>query len=65
VLRAAAPVCRLLGAGDFTAEELPPAGRLMDEVLGYYLRPGAHSLLREDWKVFLDFADKHLSRNAV
>src|SRR6185369_8778949 len=59
VMRAAAPVYRLLGAGDFTAEELPPDGQLIDGVLGYYLRPGAHSLLREDWKVFLDFAEKH------
>ncbi|MBI5387760.1 MAG: DUF4038 domain-containing protein [Verrucomicrobia bacterium] len=62
VLRAAAPVYRLLGAGDFAMEELPLDGRLNDGVLGYYLRPGAHSLLREDWKVFLDFADKHLGR---
>ena len=62
VLRAAAPVYRLLGAGDFTAEELPPDGQLIDGVLGYYLRPGGHSLLREDWKLFLDFADKHLGR---
>jgi dienelactone hydrolase len=62
VLRAAAPVYRLLGAGDFTAETLPPDGQLSDGVLGYYLRPGAHSLLPEDWKVFLDFADKHLGR---
>jgi hypothetical protein len=62
VMRAAAPVYRLLRAGDFTAEELPPDGRLNDGVLGYYLRPGGHSLLREDWKVFLDFADKHLGR---
>lgn len=62
VLRAAAPVCRLLGAGDFTAEELPPDRQLIDGVLGYYLRPGGHSLLREDWKLFLDFADKRLAR---
>ena len=60
VLRAAAPVYRLLGAGDFTAEELPRDRQLIDGTLGYYLRPGAHSLLREDWKVFLDYADKHL-----
>jgi len=61
VLRAAAPVYRLLGAGDFTAETLPPDGQLLlDGVLGYYLRPGAHSLLPGDWKAFLDFADKHL-----
>jgi hypothetical protein len=62
VLRAAAPVYRLLGAGDFTAEELPPDGQLIDGTLGYYLRPGGHSLLREDWRLFLDFADKHLGR---
>jgi dienelactone hydrolase len=60
MMRSAAPVYLLLGAGDFTAEELPSDGRLIDGVLGYYLRPGAHSLLREDWRVFLDFADKHL-----
>jgi hypothetical protein len=64
VLRAAAPVYRLLGAGDFKFEELPPDGELMGGTLGYYLRPGAHSLLREDWKVFLDFADAHLGRPA-
>ena len=61
-VRAAAPVYRLLGAGDFTAEELPRDGQLIDGTLGYFLRPGAHSLLREDWKAFLDFADKHLGR---
>lgn len=59
-LRAAAPVYRLLGAGDFTAETLPPDGQLIDGTLGYYLRPGAHSLLPEDWKAFLDFADHRL-----
>jgi hypothetical protein len=62
VMRAAAPVYRLLGAGDFKADELPPDGELIDGTLGYYLRPGGHSLLREDWKIFLDFADKRLDR---
>src|ERR1051325_6345127 len=62
VLRAAAPVYLALGASDFTAEALPPNGVLIDGALGYYLRPGGHSLLREDWKVFLDFADKHWGR---
>ncbi|HXT39682.1 MAG TPA: hypothetical protein VN887_06630, partial [Candidatus Angelobacter sp.] len=59
VMHAAAPVYDLLNAGDFTATELPPDGKLIGGALGYYLRPGGHSLLREDWKVFLDFADKH------
>ena len=60
VLRAAAPVYRLLGAGDFSATELPPDGQLIDGTLGYFLRPGGHSLKPEDWKAFLDFADKQL-----
>lgn len=62
VLRAGAPVYRLLGAGDFTATELPPDGQVIGEGLEYYLRPGAHTLLRQDWKVFMDFADKHFGR---
>ncbi len=60
VLRGAAPVYRLLGAGDFTATELPPDGKLIDGTLGYFLRPGGHSLKPEDWKAFLDYADKQL-----
>src|SRR5690242_5688439 len=61
VLRATAPVYRLLGAGDFTAMELPADGQVAgDDALGYYLRPGGHALLKDDWEAFLDFADKHL-----
>jgi len=59
VMQAAAPVYRLLNAGDFTATELPSDTGLMRGVLGYSLRPGAHSLLREDWQTFLDFANQH------
>lgn len=65
VLQAAAPVYRLLGAGDFTATELPADHQVVGDRLGYFLRPGAHSLLREDWKVFMDFADKHLGAPTV
>ena len=60
VLRAAAPVYRLLGAGDFGATEPPPNGQLIDGTLGYFLRPGGHSLTPEDWKAFLEYADKQL-----
>jgi hypothetical protein len=60
VLRAAAPVYRLLGAGDFAATSLPPDAEIAGEGgLGYYLRPGGHSLRPSDWKAFLDFADGH------
>jgi hypothetical protein len=60
VLRAAAPVYRFLGAGDFAATDLPPNGKLIDSKLGYHIRPGGHTLGSGDWKVFLDFADKQL-----
>lgn len=64
VLRAAAPVYRLLGVDDFAATNLPPDDQLIDSRLGYFLRPGGHSLRPGDWKAFLDFADKHLGSPA-
>ena len=60
VLKAADPVYRLLGAGGLEAKQMPETGKLIDSTLGYYIRPGEHSMTREDWKVFLDFADKNL-----
>ena len=64
VWRAAAPVYRLFGTGDFSATELPPDGKLIDSRLGYFIRPGGHSLRPEDWTAFLDFADQHLGQPA-
>jgi hypothetical protein len=61
VLKAADPVYRFLGAGGLEAERMPEPGRLADGTLGYYIRPGKHSMTRGDWKVFLDFADRHLT----
>ena len=64
VLRAAEPVYRLLKAGGLGAKEMPEPGKLLDGTLGYYIRPGKHSMTKGDWKVFLDFADKHLGKRA-
>ena len=60
MLQAADPVYRLLGAGGLEAKMMPELGKLIDSTLGYYIREGKHSMTREDWKVFLDFADRHL-----
>ena len=60
MLRAAEPVYRLLGAGGLGATEMPEPGKLVATKLGYYIRPGKHSMTKDDWKVFLDFADAHL-----
>jgi dienelactone hydrolase len=62
VLKAAEPVYRLLGAGGLDAAKMPEENKLIDSTLGYYIRPGKHSMTTEDWKVFLAFADKHLGK---
>ena len=62
VLQGAEPVYKLLKAGGLEAKEMPELGKLVNSKLGYFIRPGKHSMIREDWLVFLDFADKHLLR---
>lgn len=58
MLKVSSPVYQLLGAEGITAQEMPETGKLIDSRLGYYIRPGKHSMTTGDWKVFLDFADK-------
>ncbi|MBN2506973.1 MAG: acetylxylan esterase [Verrucomicrobia bacterium] len=62
LLKAADPVYRLLGVEGLAARAMPPEGTLVDSRLGYFIRPGRHSTTREDWKVFLEFADRHLGK---
>jgi dienelactone hydrolase len=62
VLLAAAPVYRLLGAEGIAATEMPPRRKLVDSRLGYYIREGKHSMLADDWRVFMDYADKQWNR---
>jgi dienelactone hydrolase len=64
MLQAAEPVYRLLGGEGLAAKQMPEIGTLVDSPLGYYIRPGKHSMTRDDWKVFLDFADKHFGKPA-
>ncbi len=65
VLQAADPVYRFLGAGGLEAKTMPEPGKLVDSTLGYFIRPGKHSMGKEDWNVFLAFADKHLGKPAA
>jgi hypothetical protein len=62
MLKAADPVYRLLEAGGLDAAKMPEEGKLIDSKLGYYIRAGKHSMTKDDWKVFLDFADKQLGK---
>jgi hypothetical protein len=59
MLAAADPVYRLLGVRGLEATRLPDPGRLSSGKLGYFIRPGKHSMTRQDWGAFLDFADHH------
>jgi (4-O-methyl)-D-glucuronate---lignin esterase len=59
VLKAADPVYRFLGVkGLGGVSQMPPMGKLVGERLGYYIRPGHHSMTASDWGIFLDFADR-------
>lgn len=60
ILKAAEPVYLLLGAGKLDATKRPEERKLINSKLGYYIRPGKHLMDREDWGIFLDFADKQL-----
>src|SRR6185369_11358159 len=62
VLKAADPVYRLLGAGGLDAKTMPELNRLVDSKLGYFIRPGKHSMTPTDWQIFRDFADKHFGK---
>lgn len=64
VLQAADPVYRFLGVEGLTAKEMPEPGKLVSSRLGYYIRPGKHSMTTEDWQVFLEYADKQFGRSA-
>jgi hypothetical protein len=62
LLLAAEPVYRLTGGGQVGARTMPPLGQLVDSRLGYFIRAGKHSMGADDWRIFLQFADKHLGR---
>ena len=60
VLKAASPVYEFLGVQGLSAQTRPELNQLMNSRLGYFIRPGKHQMTRDDWKVFLDFADAQL-----
>jgi hypothetical protein len=54
------PVYRLLKTDGLLALQQPAPGNLISSTVGYYLRPGPHDVMLEDWQATLAFADKHL-----
>jgi len=62
MLKAAAPVYRLLGAEGIADGAKAEMNSLIDSRLGYFIRPGKHAMTRADWEVFLKYCDKHLKK---
>lgn len=60
VLKAADPVYRLLGVEGLAVQKMPEVNQFVNSRLGYWIRPGKHSMTREDWRIFREFADKHV-----
>jgi hypothetical protein len=60
MLQQADKVYRFLGTQGLASAVMPETGVLANGNEGYFIRPGKHSMTPEDWKVFLDFADRHL-----
>lgn len=61
-LKSADSVYRFLDAPGLEAEAQPPLGKPVLSHLGYYIREGEHSVTRDDWKVFLDFAEQRFGK---
>jgi dienelactone hydrolase len=58
MLRAADPVYKLVAGDGLGSTQMPEISKLLPSRLGYYIRPGKHSMTREDWAVWLDYADR-------
>lgn len=58
MLKSADKVYRLLGAEGLAAQTMPEINKMVDSNLGFFIRPGKHSMTKLDWRYFLDFADK-------
>jgi hypothetical protein len=59
---AAVPVYKLFGERVPEATAMPAAGdtALLMNKLGYYMHEGGHTVLPEDWKLFISFMKKYL-----
>jgi hypothetical protein len=58
MLKAASQVYHFVGAAGLPAQTMPEIDKLVDSNLGFFIRPGKHSMTKLDWQYFLDFADK-------
>lgn len=62
MLAAADPVYKLFGSTGIGATKRPAVGELLDSPLGYFIRDGRHSTTPEDWRIFVQFANRQLKK---
>ncbi len=55
---ASAPAWKLFGVGDFKSAGFPETGELVGSLPAYHVREGGHSVLSEDWTLWIDWADR-------
>jgi hypothetical protein len=58
ILKAAEPVYKLYGVDGCATRDMPEVNQLIDSRLGYFIRPGKHSMTTTDWQAFLKYAAK-------
>lgn len=58
MLQSADSVYRLFGKVGIDSKPMPAENQLVGDHLGYFIRPGKHSMTKPDWQVFLDYADR-------
>jgi hypothetical protein len=60
----ASRVYRLMGTEGLPSAAQYETGHLWGDTLTYYVRPGGHDILDEDWTRYLDFAKRHLAKRS-
>ena len=60
LIAAAAPAYALFEKDTKVPAARPVLNELLNEPIGYFIRPGKHSMTTADWKIWLDYADRWL-----
>lgn len=56
-VQGASPVYKLYNKQGLNKDKLKPFNP--DSDISFYIRPGTHGVVKEDWPAFLDFLDAH------
>lgn len=63
MLISATPVYELYGVEGVGTTIFPEENELIDSRLGYFIRPGNHSMVDTDWQAWIEFCDRYFQKN--